>query len=149
MTPRRIRLSRGQVSRTYCYNGGVRVAAIDRPLREGEYYVDGKIEPRTYRPCPNPYDFPHNAPAPRSHDEAHEFWLAAFRASQAEAADSTPDELGERVRSGRSDEDSFSVKADLKDLLSEARARACTQSYCGAHSTERTRSYPSTRSSTT
>ena len=25
-------LSRGQVSRTYCYDGGVKVAAIDRPL---------------------------------------------------------------------------------------------------------------------
>ena len=111
-------LSRGQVARTYCYDGGVRVAAIDRPLLEGEYYVDSKTEPRTYKPCPNPYEFPHNAPAPRSHDEAHEFWLAAYKASQSEATDSSPTPWV-NASEWQVREDGFTVKADLTDALSK------------------------------
>ncbi len=35
-----------------------------------------------YSPCPNPYNAPANARAPRSPDEANVYWRAAYEASQ-------------------------------------------------------------------
>ena len=75
-------LTRGQVSRTYCYDSGLQVASLIPPLTGG--WSSTKDEYSTfYSPCPDPYDVPADAPAPRSLDEAHRFWLAAYGASQA------------------------------------------------------------------
>ena len=75
-------LTRGQVSRTYCYNYGRQVAGLRPPLRGNSYYPEDEFT-RGYSPCPNPYDVPADAPTARSPEEAHEFWQAAYDASQA------------------------------------------------------------------
>ena len=75
-------LTLGQVARTYCYSSGLQIAALRPPLTGNWYYLD-EVAIQTYKPCLDPYRVPADAPAPRSHDEAHTFWQAAYSASQA------------------------------------------------------------------
>ncbi len=75
-------LTIGQVTRTYCYDSGLQIAALRYPL-SGSYSWSGDEITKTYAPCPDPYDAPPDAPAPRSPDEAHEFWQQAYESSQA------------------------------------------------------------------
>ena len=108
-------LSRGQVTRTYCSSTGRAVAFLRLPLTGNSYYPDDEFT-RTYSPCPDPHDVPADAPPPRSPGEAHDFWQAAYDASQ---------DRPETTITGRwvtADEwhvegSSFSVKADLSDML--------------------------------
>ncbi len=74
-------LTRGQVSRTYCYNSGIMIAAFRYPLTSGWSWNEDAFT-TTQSPCPNPYDIPHDAPAPRSPVEARRFWQEAYDASQ-------------------------------------------------------------------
>ena len=75
-------LTRGQVSRTYCYDSGLAVAFLRMPLTGGSFWVEDESS-FPYNPCPDPYDIPPDAPAPRSPKEATEFKQAAYHASQA------------------------------------------------------------------
>ena len=74
-------LTRGQVSRTYCYDSGLRIASFRYPLTGNWYWPDDEYS-TTHSPCQDPYDVPPAAAPPRSHDEAHEFWRQAYQASQ-------------------------------------------------------------------
>ena len=74
-------LTRGQVSRTYCYDRGLQVAAFRYPLT-GDWYWSTDQFLSTHSPCPDPYDVSPDALAPSSHDEAHRFWEEAYAASQ-------------------------------------------------------------------
>ncbi len=74
-------LTRGQVSRTYCYDSGLQIAAFRYPLTGRSFWTEDNFT-KTYSPCPDPYDVPPDAFAPRSHDEAREFWQRAYDASQ-------------------------------------------------------------------
>ena len=74
------RLTRGQVSRTYCSDSGRLIAALRPPLMGRRYYLNDEFT-STYQPCPNPYEVSPSAPAPRSPNEAHEFWQQAYNAS--------------------------------------------------------------------
>ena len=74
-------LTRGQVSRTYCYDSGLQIAEFRYPLTGNSYWLEDEYT-RTDQSCPDPYDVSPSAPAPRSHDEAHVFWEQAYRASQ-------------------------------------------------------------------
>ena len=74
-------LTRGQLSRTYCYDNGHPVASLRRPLSGREYWPTDEYT-TTYDPCPSPYDVSPDAPAPRSPFEALEFWQDAYDASQ-------------------------------------------------------------------
>ena len=104
-------LTRGQLARTYCYDSGRLVAALRPPLTGNSFYPEHSFQ-RTYNPCPDPYDVDPDAAAPRSHDEAHEFWQEAYDASQAREGTShvvpwiTASEM--KVRGS-----TFSVKADI------------------------------------
>ena len=75
-------LTRGQVSRTYCYDSGLQIAAFRYPLTGNSYWTEDEFI-KTFSPCSDPYDVSANAPAPRSYDEAHRFWEQAYAASQA------------------------------------------------------------------
>ena len=75
-------LTRGQVSRTYCYDSGLQIAAFRYPLTGNSYWNEDEFT-RTHSPCPNPYEVSPNAQAPRSPDEAHTFWEQAYALSQA------------------------------------------------------------------
>ena len=76
-------LTRGQVSRTYCYGSGLQIAAFRYPLTGNSFWTENDFTKR-YSPCPDPYDVSPNAQAPRSHDEAHRFWEEAYAASQTQ-----------------------------------------------------------------
>ncbi len=75
------RLTRRQVSATYCYDSGRLAASLREPLTAGWYYNEDKFT-KTYQPCPNPYDVSPEAPSPESHDDAHQSWQEAYNASQ-------------------------------------------------------------------
>ena len=73
-------LTRGQLSRTYCYDNGRPVASLRWPLYSGAYWPTHEYT-TTHEPCPSPYDVSPEARAPSSPFEAHEFWLNAYGAS--------------------------------------------------------------------
>ena len=75
-------LTRGQVSRTYCYDNGKRVAGLREPLTGGYRWTTHEFT-TTYDPCQDPRDVPEDTPGPRSSNEAHRAWQEAYRASQS------------------------------------------------------------------
>ena len=110
-------LTRGQVARTYCVDSGTRVASLRPGLRGNSYYSEDEYT-RSFRPCPDPYDISLEASAPSSPDDAHEYWQAAYNASQV---------IGERsvtvpwitARSWAADGVSFRATADIGEVLGE------------------------------
>ena len=110
-------LTRGQVSRTYCYSSGREVASLREPLTDGSYWTTNQFT-KTYDPCPDPYDMPADAPGPSSAREAHRFWQRAYQASSA-----LPPRMVTvpwvTAMEWRAAGDSFSVKADLNDVIEE------------------------------
>ena len=111
------RLTRGQLSRTYCYGPGLPILGIRKPLTGGWYYAeDERTAP--IQTCPNPYDVFSGAPAPKSPEEAHEYWQRAYDASQnRKEQDVTMLFINASAWnvSGRA----FSVIADISDVLKE------------------------------
>ena len=75
-------LTRGQLSRTYCYDNGYLVASLRPPPGGNAYYTTHEFT-QAFEPCPNPYDVPPDAPGPRSADEAHRHWQEAYDASRS------------------------------------------------------------------
>lgn len=74
-------LTRGQVSRTYCYGYGLHVASLREPLTDGSSWTSDTFT-YDYEPCPDPYDVSPNAPAAHSSEEAHKLWEDAYEASK-------------------------------------------------------------------
>ena len=108
-------LTRGQVSRTYCYDNGLPVAALRLPLKSGWRY-NTKAFSRTYQLCPDPYDVPADAPAARSPDDAHRLWQEAYDASKNIEEQSITVPWITALEWKVSDK-SFSVAADISDVL--------------------------------
>lgn len=110
-------LTRGQVARTYCYDSGLEIASLREPLTGNAYWPTNEST-TSYWPCVDPYDVPENSPAPRSDREAHRLWEEAYDASQAipERTITVPwiTALEWNARG-----ESFSVRADLSNLLAE------------------------------
>ena len=110
-------LTRGQVSRTYCYDLGLQIAALRAPLTGNWYYNEDEFT-NTYKPCPDPFDVLADAPAPGSPGEAYEFWQEGYAASQARKEQTitvpwvTASEWTARG-------EVFSMAADLGDLLAK------------------------------
>ncbi len=110
-------LTRGQVSRTYCYDSGLWIAAFRYPLTGNRFWHEDQFTKR-YSPCPDPYGVPLDAPAPRSPDEAHEFWEEAYAASQnREELTITGPWITASNWIARGAE--FSVTTDISELLSK------------------------------
>lgn len=74
-------LTRGQVSRTYCYSAGLQVAALREPLSDGWSWTTDEFT-TTHDPCPDPYDVPASAHPARSADEAGRLWDEAYKSSR-------------------------------------------------------------------
>ena len=111
------KLTRGQVARTYCYDSGRPIAALGQPIAGGWSYAEDAFT-TTRRTCPDPYEVPPDAPPPRSHDEAHDFWQAAYDASQAAREQSVTVPwitAAEWIAGG----EYFFVRADLRDVVTE------------------------------
>ena len=110
-------LTRGQISRTYCYGPGSPVALLRMPLTGRRYYKDDQASMKHSR-CPDPYAVSPDAPGPNSPKEAHEFWQSAYDASQnrKERTVTVPwITTSEWTISG----DQFSVTADLSNVLQQ------------------------------
>ena len=75
-------LTRGQLSRTYCYGSGQPIAYVREPLTGNWYYPSDTLR-TTYTSCTSPYDVSPDAPAPRSHSEANALWQEAYDANQS------------------------------------------------------------------
>ena len=108
-------LTRGQVARTYCYGSGLHVASLRPPLTGRSFYPRNEFT-QTHNPCPDPYDVPAEADAPRSANEANLFWQAAYLESLAQQAQTitvpwiTALELTAKG-------ETFSVTVDLWDVM--------------------------------
>ncbi|MXY47078.1 MAG: hypothetical protein F4Y44_08860 [Chloroflexi bacterium] len=112
-------LTRGQVSRTYCYDLGIQVAALRPPLKRGWRYPQTAY-PKTYNPCPDPHDVPADAPPAQSHDEAHDLWQEAYDASKSRKEQTIFVPWITASKLEVSDE-SFSVTANINDVLKKYR----------------------------
>ena len=108
-------LARGQVARTYCYDSGFTVAALRPPLTGRSFYSRHEFT-QTYTPCPDPYDVPADAAAPRSADEAHLFWQSAYLESLARQTQTITVPWITALEWTAKGE-SFSVAVDLWDVL--------------------------------
>ena len=90
------RLTPGQVARTYCYDGGRPVASFREPLTGGSFWTSDRYT-TSYDPCPDPYDVPADAPAPRSPEEADRLWQQAYTASRSQGGANGHRSLGHGV----------------------------------------------------
>ena len=110
-------LTRGQASRTYCYDSGTLIAAFRYPLTGNSFWTEDEFTKR-HSPCPDPYDVSPNDPAPRSPDEAREFWERAYEASQTRNEQTViVPWITASVWTARGS--GFSVTADIRGLLSD------------------------------
>ena len=76
-------LTRGQLSRTYCYDSGLHIASL-RPVLWPGWSCDEYQFTSMTKPGLNPYDLSTDSPAPSSYDEAHTFWRRAYLAYEAQ-----------------------------------------------------------------
>ena len=115
--PKPRQLTRGQVSRTYCYDNGLPVAALRPPLERGWRYPHTAYT-RTFKPCPDPYKVRSDAPAPSSHVEAGKFWQEAYDASKTQK-ERTVHIPWITASNWAASGEAFSVKANVNDVLEE------------------------------
>ena len=110
-------LTRGQLSRTYCYDSGIQIAGLRPPLPENWSYSSDEFTTKS-SPCPDPYDVPADAPAPQSPYEAREFWKAAYDASQSRN-ETTMTLPWITATEWHVEEQSFSVVVDLGEIIKQ------------------------------
>ena len=110
-------LTLGQIARTYCYDFGRQIAGLRAPLTGNRRYTEDEFK-RTYRPCADPHEISPEAPAPRSRNEAHQFWRDARDASELRTALSISVPWVTALKWTAKGHE-FSVKADLSDVLTK------------------------------
>ena len=108
-------LTRGQLTRTYRTCSGLQIAGLRRPPSGNRFYSEHEFT-KTYKRCLDPYEVPADAPAPTSHDEAHAFWDAAYRASRL-LPDVSIIVPWITALEWTTSSDAFAVRADISDLL--------------------------------
>ena len=108
-------LTRGQLSRTYCYAFGLPVAYLRKPLTGGWSYPNDTLS-TIHTPCPDPYRVSPDASPPRSPSQAHAHWRQAYTASQMLIDIPV---LMEAITASKwkVNGDGFSITADLSDIL--------------------------------
>ena len=113
-------LTRGQVSRTYCYGNGLHVASLREPTTGDLLYIRDVVT-RTIETssCPDPYDIPADSPAPRSPYEAHDYWQAAYDASRRPKEEEPIIVSRITTNEWTAADDAFSVTVDISNLLSQ------------------------------
>lgn len=108
-------LTGGQLSQTYCYDGGQSIAALRPPLLPNWHYPEDFFTLTDQR-CPDPYDVSTDSPAPQSYYEAYAAYQQAVQASQlmpAEVLTLPWITAQEWTAQG----ESFAVAADLSEVL--------------------------------
>ena len=109
-------LTRGQVARTYCYDSGRPIAGLRQPLDSGYYYPSDEFT-QLYTPCPDPYDVPEDAPAPRSNTEDWALQLEAIDASQKRDVKTVTGSWITASKWAATTKHGITMEADLTDLL--------------------------------
>ena len=110
-----VSLTRGQLSRTYCYDSGRIVAGLRETLSGGSRWTTDSFTTK-YDPCPDPYKVPADAEPPGSLSEANAIWRQVKIASQA----FEPLPLivpWVTAREYRVDDDGFAVRANIQEIL--------------------------------
>lgn len=110
-------LTLGQVSRTYCSDSGLQIAAFRYPLTGGSYWSEDEFT-TTHSPCPDPYDVSPDAPPPRSPEEARRFWQEAYLASQS-MPDQTITVPWITASKWTARDTGFSITSDISGLLAQ------------------------------
>ena len=108
-------LTRGQLSYTYCYDTGLQVAALRRPLSPNWYYPVHEFTD-TYRKCIDPYEVPADAPAPRPPSSGFLLPVAPPQPPPSLSVITVPYIT---ASAWRVDSKGFSIRADLSGLLSK------------------------------
>ena len=107
-------LTKGQVARTECYDGGTPVVILRRPPPQGRYYsVEETYESVEF--CPNPRDVAPDALVPDSFGEAEDMWQETSDASRRGIVRTVPIM---HITASRwvADGSSFSVRANVVAL---------------------------------
>ena len=110
-------LTAGQVARTYCYSSGLPIASLLPPLPGNPYY-DSQEDTMNFKPCPDPYDVPADAPPARSSSDALRLWQEAFDTSDGRKSQVITFKWITADR-WTSIGQQFDVRADLSELLEE------------------------------
>lgn len=110
-------LTRGQLSRTYCYDGGLLAASLRPPLTGGWFYDTHRFS-QQFEPCPDPYDVPADAPPPRSPDEANQHHREAKAMSEVLPPETRTVPWITASAWVASDK-SFEVRADINNILGQ------------------------------
>jgi len=110
-------LTRGQVARTYCYDNGLRVAALRPPIGSNRRYLENTFT-TTYATCPDPYKISKDTPAPASPDEATELWGEAYYGSKYQIEQAISGHWITASQWAASDT-LFSVSANIQKVLAE------------------------------
>ena len=106
------------MSRTYCSRNGLQVAYLRQPESGDRIYFRDEVARRIDgSACTDPYEVSADAPAARSHEEAHALWQEAYDASQRQVQDETLVLAMITASRWRVDGDTFSVGADIGGLL--------------------------------
>ena len=110
-------LTRGQLSRTYCYSTGKQqLASLREPLTDGRYYTDDEYT-ETDGICVDPYEIdPDSAPAD-SYEDSSRLHDEARQASTGHTEPYTV--VWITADQWTTTENSFSVSADIRELLIE------------------------------
>ena len=109
-------LTRGQLSRTYCYSGGRPVAYLREPLTGGWSYLSDSVS-TSYQDCPDPYAVSPDAPVPSSPSQAMEFWRKAKAIGNQRRI--LPDVDAITASRWNLSGDHFEVRADLTSVLED------------------------------
>ncbi len=112
-------LTRGQLSRTYCYSNGLAIAGIRPPPGDDWSYAEDEttIEIDSLQ-CPDPYTIPSDVPAPSSNDEAQDNWRQALDLSVDRATRKLTYPWITALEWTSDDED-FTISADISNLLTQ------------------------------
>lgn len=110
-------LTRGQLSRTYCYDFGRPVGMVVEPPPPGfRKDTDNIFVPQT--PCPNPYEVPRDATPPASSEEDGDLWEEIVIASYEMGQQNYPIKVV--IASEWSVQtEAFFASADISDVLRE------------------------------
>ena len=108
-------LTRGQASRTNCYDRGLQIGSLRRPLTGGSYWTSDHFSSEASE-CPNPFDVSPYLPGARSVTEAHQLWREGYIARQAETP-STINVPWITASHWSVDRRELSVRADVSRLL--------------------------------
>lgn len=110
-------LTRGQLSRTYCYDGGRLIASI-RPQPQGNAWYRDTQWVTSFKSCPDPYAVPADAQPPASQQEARNLWLEAYEeAKNIESIRATVPWI--TTDGWRARQNTFELSLDMKELLEE------------------------------